>query len=125
MATFDINEMTAQAFVYFLAGFEIVTKNMCFAAHEIAVNPDVQSNLREEIEDVPKEINGKPTYDAINGMKYLDDVVSETLRFCPPRAFLDRLCVKEFELPPTRSTSKPVILKPGDNIWFPGPCFAS
>ncbi|XP_012230655.2 cytochrome P450 9e2-like [Linepithema humile] len=116
---FDIDEMTAQAFVFFLAGFDTVSKAMCFAVHEVAVNPDIQSKLREEIEDVLRETNNKPTYEAINGMKYLDAVVNETLRLYPPAVFADRVCVKEFELPPVTPDEKPITLKPGDNIWFP------
>ncbi|XP_012230654.1 cytochrome P450 9e2-like [Linepithema humile] len=118
-ATFDINEMTAQAFIFFSAGFETVTKTMCFMAHEITVNPDVQRKLREEIDDVLKVTNGKPTYEAINGMKYLDAVVNETLRFYPPSFSTDRICVKEFVLPPATPDSEPLTLKPGDNVWFP------
>jgi cytochrome P450 family 9 len=116
---FDINEMTAQAFVFFLAGFETVTKSMCFMTHEIAVNPDVQKKLKKEIEDVLKVTNDKPTYEAINSMKYLDAVVNETLRLYPPSFSIDRMCVKEFELPPATRNGEPLTLKPGDNIWFP------
>lgn len=116
---FDINEMTAQAFTFFLGGFDSVATVMCFTAHEIAVNPDVQNKLRKEVDDVVKETNGKPTYEAINGMKYMDAVVNEALRLYPLAAFLDRLCVKEFELPPATADGAPVTVKPGDSVWFP------
>ncbi|XP_071558454.1 cytochrome P450 9e2-like [Temnothorax nylanderi] len=116
---FDINEMTAQAFVFFLGGFDSTSTTMSFIAHEVAVNPDVQSKLREEIDDVVRQTNGKPTYEAINRMKYLDAVVNETLRIYPIASFIDRKCVKETELPPATSDGEPVIIKPGENIWFP------
>jgi len=116
---FNINEMTAQAFVFFLAGFESVSTAMCFMTHLVAVNPDVQSKLREEVDDVLKQTNGKPTYEAINRMKYLDAVINESLRLYPVAAFLDRQCVKEFELPPATSDGEPITLKPGDIVWFP------
>ncbi|XP_012526853.1 cytochrome P450 9e2-like [Monomorium pharaonis] len=116
---FEINEMTAQAFVFFLAGFEGVSTIMCFATHEIAVNPDIQSKLREEIDDVLRQTNGKPTYEAINRMKYLDALINETLRLYPGGAFIDRRCVKETELPPATPDGKPITIKPGDTIWFP------
>jgi len=115
---FDINEMTAQAFVFFLAGFDTLSSTMCFMAHEIGVNPDVQRKLREEIFDVVKQTNGKPTYEAINAMKYLDAVVTETLRLYGA-SFLDRRCVKETVLPPATSDGNPITLKPGDSVWFP------
>ncbi|XP_011647775.1 cytochrome P450 9e2-like [Pogonomyrmex barbatus] len=115
---YDINEMTAQAFVFFLAGFDATSTAMCFMAHEIGVNPDVQNKLREEIDNVLKQTNGKPTYEAINHMKYLDAVVNETLRMYPIGSFIDRRCVKEYELPPATPDGKPITLKPGDNIWL-------
>ncbi|RLU26967.1 hypothetical protein DMN91_000766 [Ooceraea biroi] len=115
---FDIDEMTAQAFVFFLAGFDSVSTGMCFLAHEIAVNPDVQTKLRAEIEDVLKQNNGKPTYEAINGMKYLDAVVTEVMRLYPLASFLDRVCTKDFEMPPATPDGKPVTIKPGESVWF-------
>ncbi|XP_071631200.1 cytochrome P450 9e2-like [Temnothorax longispinosus] len=119
---FDIDEMTAQAFSFFLAGFETTSTAMCFMTHVLATNPDVQSKLREEIDNVLRQTNGKPTYEAINHMKYLDAVVNETLRLYPLVSFLDRICVKETELPPATSDGEPITMKPGDCIWFPVFC---
>lgn len=43
-------------------------------------------------------LNGKRiTYDALQKMKYLDQVVSETLRKWSPLSVLDRKCVKNYE----------------------------
>ncbi|XP_039310445.1 cytochrome P450 9e2 [Solenopsis invicta] len=117
---FDIDEMTAQAFVFFVAGFDSVATAMCFIAHEIGVNPDVQNKLRKEIDDVLRWTDGKPTYDAIKDMKYLDAVVTETLRLYQGPAFIDRICVNETELPPATLDGEPIIIKPGDTVWFPG-----
>lgn len=116
----DIDEMTAQAFVFFLGGFESVSTMMCFLVHELAANPDVQDKLRAEIEQVLEKNDGKPTYEAINSMKYLDAVVCETMRLYPLGVFIDRICVKDFELPPAIPGGQPVMLKAGDSVWFPG-----
>lgn len=118
-SAFDIDEMTAQAFVFFFGGFDSVSTCMCFLAYEIAVNPDIQSKLRQEVDDVLKKTNGKLTYETINDMKYLDAVVKETLRLYPLLTFLDRVCVKEFELPPAIPNGKPITVKPGTCIWIP------
>ncbi|XP_039310443.1 cytochrome P450 9e2-like [Solenopsis invicta] len=117
---FDIDEMTAQAFVFFVAGFDSVATAMCFMAHEIGVNPDVQNKLRKEIDDVLRWTDGKPTYDAIKDMKYLDAVVTETLRLYQGPTFIDRICVNETEMPPATSDGEPITIKPGDTVWFPG-----
>ncbi|XP_018395584.1 PREDICTED: cytochrome P450 9e2-like [Cyphomyrmex costatus] len=116
---YDINEMTAQAFVFFLAGFDTISTAMCFMTYEIGVNPDVQKKLKEEIDDVLRQTNGKPTYEAINGMKYLDAVFNETLRLYPVVSSLDRKCVKETKLPPAIPGGKSITIKPGDSVWFP------
>lgn len=52
-------------------------------------------------------------------MPYLDAVINESLRYHPQGAFLDRLCSKTIELPPALPGLKPIVLKPGTNIWFP------
>ncbi|XP_012055930.1 PREDICTED: cytochrome P450 9e2-like [Atta cephalotes] len=116
---FDINEMTAQAFVFFLGGFDTISTAMCFITREIGINPDVQERLKKEIDDVLKQTNGEPTYEAINRMKYLDAVINETLRLYSIAHFLERKCVKETELPPATPDGKPIVVKPGDRIWFP------
>lgn len=117
---FDIDEMTAQAFVFFIGGFDSVSTMMCFLTYEVAVNPDVQTKLKAEIDKVLTENDGKPTYEAIHSMKYLDAVLTECLRLYPLGAFIDRMCVKEFELPPATPDGKPVTVKPGESVWFPG-----
>ena len=97
--------MTAQCMLFFLAGFETVSGLMCFMAHELAVNPDVQDRLYEEVKEIKKELNGKPlTYEILQKMKYLDMVVSETLRKWPPSIASDRACNKEFVLDDGKGT---------------------
>ncbi|KAL0108377.1 hypothetical protein PUN28_015132 [Cardiocondyla obscurior] len=114
-----IEDMTAQAFVFFFGGFDSVSSLMCFAAHEITVNPHVQEKLRDEVDEVLKATNGEVTYDVLNGMQYLDAVLNETLRLWPIASVLDRLCVKDFELPPAEPGQKPFLVKKGMSVWFP------
>lgn len=57
---------------------------MSFIAHELTVNPEVQQKLFEEVQSMHEELNGKViNYEQIQGLKYLDQVVSETLRKWP------------------------------------------
>jgi len=114
-----IEDMTAQAFIFFFGGFDTVSTLMCFAVHEIAVNPSIQTKLRKEVDDVLEKTNGELTYEALNGMEYLDAVVNEALRFWPVAVFQDRLCVQDFELPPALPGDKPFIVKKGSVVWFP------
>lgn len=114
----DIEEMTAQAFIFFFGGFESTATTLSFAAHEIATNPDVQVKLRLEIDEVLQESNGKVTYEAINRLKYLDAVVNEVLRlYAAP--FVERVCDKDYELPPASPGGKTFTVKKDMIIWIP------
>ena len=99
------DDLTAQCMLFFLAGFDTVSVLMCFMAHELAVNPDVQDRLYEEVKEIKKELNGKPlTYEILQKMQYLDMVVSETLRKWPPGIVSDRVCTKEFVMDDGKGT---------------------
>lgn len=113
-----IDEITCQAFIFFIANFDTVSTVLSFATHEIAVNPDIQTKLRSEIEEVMEKTNGKPTYDLLKNMEYMDAVISEVLRLYALLPFLDRVCVKEFQLPPATPESRPITVKPGETVWF-------
>jgi cytochrome P450 len=68
--------MTAQVVLFFLAGFDTASTLLCFAAHLLAMHPDIQSQLQDEIDETLKEGEGNLTYEAVHSMKYLDMVVS-------------------------------------------------
>lgn len=73
----DNDEVTAQCFLFFFAAFETSATALCFTAHELMENPDVQQRLIAEIDAARAELNGKQlTYDDLQNMKYLDMVVS-------------------------------------------------
>lgn len=71
----SFNEIAAQCFVFFLAGFETSATTMTFALYELAENKDIQDKLREEINAVLEKYGGQITYDAIMEMNYLDKLV--------------------------------------------------
>lgn len=96
------DDITSQAFIFFLAGFDTSSTLMCFAAHELAVHQDIQDRLRAEIQQHLAEGTGEITYESLLKMSYMDMVISETLRKYSPVIFLDKLCTKRYELPPSR-----------------------
>ncbi|KAH8311562.1 hypothetical protein KR044_006913 [Drosophila immigrans] len=110
-------DIVAQCFVFFFAGFETSAVLMCFTAHEIMENEDVQSRLYEEVAQVNSELEGgQLTYEALMGMKYLDQVVSEVLRKWPAAIAVDRECNKDITY---EVDGKKVEIKKGDAIWLP------
>ena len=68
------NLLTAQAFVFFIAGFDTSSSTMSHALYELALNPDMQQKLREEVTTTFDQNNGKLTYDSVQEMKYMDKV---------------------------------------------------
>lgn len=96
----DGDKLVAQAGQFFVAGFETTGSTIAFALYELSLNPSIQNRVREEINTT---LNKHETfsYEAIQDMKYLDMVLSETLRKYPLLPFLDRRCVKDYQIPGT------------------------
>ncbi|KAL1509576.1 hypothetical protein ABEB36_004288 [Hypothenemus hampei] len=113
------DDITSQALIFFIAGFDTVSTALCYGAHEIAMNKDVQDKLREEIRETDKLNNGKLSYDALLKMKYMDMVFSEILRKWPPVFSIDRVCTKPYTIEPKYPDEKPVHLKVGDICLLP------
>ncbi|XP_020280574.1 cytochrome P450 9e2-like [Pseudomyrmex gracilis] len=115
----NTEEIVAEAFVFFFAGFETTSTTLCFAAHLLATNPDVQFKLRQEIDKVLEESNGEVTYEAINHLEYLEAVINETLRMYCPVTVIERMCEADYELPPALPNEKPFVMKKGMIFWIP------
>ncbi|XP_025832386.1 probable cytochrome P450 6a13 isoform X2 [Agrilus planipennis] len=95
----SVEDIAAQAFVFFIAGFETSSTTLNFFMYELAINPEIQDKLRNEIKQVLAKHNGQITYEAVQEMTYLDQCVYETLRKYPPVAVLTRECTKTYKVP--------------------------
>lgn len=67
-----INEIAAQVFVFFAAGFETTSSTLSLCLFELAKNQDIQKRVIDEIDKVLATNNGDLTYDCVNDMKYLE-----------------------------------------------------
>jgi len=70
-----VEQLAAQVFVFFVAGFETSSSNMSYALFELAKNPAVQEKLRLEISEVIAK-HGELTYEAMLDMPYLDQTIT-------------------------------------------------
>ncbi|KAK7865958.1 hypothetical protein R5R35_005023 [Gryllus longicercus] len=93
------NLLAAQVFVFFIAGFETSSTASSFALYEMALNPDVQERLRDEVDEAMADNGGHLTYDAIQNMRYLDMVWNESLRKYPPGNNLVRVVTRDYKMP--------------------------
>ncbi|XP_028133915.2 cytochrome P450 9e2 [Diabrotica virgifera virgifera] len=112
-------DIVAQALVFFFAGFDSSSNLMSFMGYELCANPDIQDRLREEIKETLENCNEKLTYEALVDMKYMDMVVTETLRKWPAMPAMDRICTKPYTIEPVLPEEKPVQLIPGDIVTLP------
>lgn len=119
--TWSEGEIVSQAFVFFLAGFDTIMWLLVSVAYELALHPDIQQRLIDEVEATDKLLNGSDvTYDALKKMKFMDMILNEVLRLHSPATSIDRLCTKDFILKDDKLNIK--FLK-GDLLWVPIHCF--
>ncbi|XP_073813631.1 probable cytochrome P450 6a21 [Musca autumnalis] len=76
----NMKEITANAFLFFVAGFETSSTTLAFALYELARNQKVQEKLRKEIRETLEKYDGEITYECTQEMRYLEQVIMETLR---------------------------------------------
>lgn len=69
-------ELAAQAFVFYLGGFETSSTTGGFALYELALNQDAQDKLRTEINEVLAKHNQEFTYECMKDMQYMDQVIA-------------------------------------------------
>ncbi|XP_050497945.1 cytochrome P450 9e2-like [Diabrotica virgifera virgifera] len=112
-------DIIAQAIVFYFAGFDTITLLLTYLFYELALNPDIQNKLRNEVEQTLKECDGKVTYEALFKMKYMDMAVSETLRKYPINVIVDRVCTKPYIIEPTAAHESPISLEVGTVVWIP------
>jgi cytochrome P450 family 9 len=54
---------------------------MSFVAYELVMNPDIQERLRQEVDEVQKNLNGAALkYEVLQDMPYMDCVISGEIR---------------------------------------------
>ncbi|KAH8236984.1 hypothetical protein KR038_001975 [Drosophila bunnanda] len=115
----NVGELAAQVFVFYVAGFETSSSTMSYCLYELAQNQDIQDRMRNEINTVLEEHDGQLTYESIKAMRYLDQVISETLRLYTLVPHLERKALKDYVVP---GNSKFVIEK-GTQILIPACAF--
>ena len=73
--TMTLNEICAQTFVFFAAGFETSSTTLSYCLYELAKNAEIQQRVRDEIHLVLEEYDSKLTYESVSAMKYLEKCI--------------------------------------------------
>ncbi|XP_037826698.1 cytochrome P450 6a2-like [Lucilia sericata] len=112
MLTYD--QIAAQLFVFFVAGYETSSTNMSYVLYELARHPEIQEKVRQEVLQVLEKYNGVLTYEAMMEMTYLDQVILETLRLYPALSYIQRVSLNDYKIPDANIT-----LDKGTNVYIP------
>ncbi|CAH1101562.1 unnamed protein product [Psylliodes chrysocephalus] len=110
----SISEIVGQSFVFYIAGFETSSTSTNFAIFELSQHQDIQDKLRQEINLVMNKYENQLTYEAVQEMVYLDQVVYESLRMHPPSPFLMRQCNKDYKV-----TGTDLTIQKGTLVFIP------
>uniref|UniRef100_A0A1B6M3Z0 Cytochrome P450 n=1 Tax=Graphocephala atropunctata TaxID=36148 RepID=A0A1B6M3Z0_9HEMI len=107
---FTFVDVVAQCMTFFTDGFETSSVTASFVLYELAMNPEIQEAVRQEVQGMDSF-----SYDNISALPLLDRVLKETLRRYSIFA-LTKTCTKDCTLE-SNGLSFPV--RKGDHIWVP------
>ncbi|KZT61472.1 cytochrome P450 [Calocera cornea HHB12733] len=89
-------EVMAQISTMVAAGHESTAVTLSWTLLKLGENPEMQNKLREELALVPEDT---PSMDILNELPYLDMVIKESLRLCPPVPYTTRTALHDDTLP--------------------------
>ncbi|CAF0846127.1 unnamed protein product [Brachionus calyciflorus] len=95
--TLTNKEILSQSILFLLAGYETTSQTLSYIAYNLAMNPNDQEKLIQEVDDVLDRHDGKVNYESISEMHFMDNVINETLRMFPPAVRLDRIASADYE----------------------------
>ncbi|XP_055591549.1 probable cytochrome P450 6a14 [Uranotaenia lowii] len=70
----SMDEIAAQSFIFFLAGFEASSSNQTYCLYELALNQECQNKARKCVQQAITK-HGGLTYEAVCDMSYLDQCI--------------------------------------------------
>ncbi|XP_011297611.1 probable cytochrome P450 28d1 [Fopius arisanus] len=91
------DELAGHAFGFLLEMYETSSLTLSHMCYFVAKYPRIQEKMRNEVDDVIGK-HGTISYEAINDMTYVEQVLRETLRFFPPIGSMMRICCKPVNL---------------------------
>ncbi|KAL5534617.1 hypothetical protein ACEPAG_1080 [Sanghuangporus baumii] len=107
------SELLDQISTFLFAGSDTTNVAISWALYCLALNPEVQTRLREEVATCHADASSRVGYvDALDSLPFLDAVVHETLRFAPPAHGTIRVAMKDEVIP----LSEPIMLRTNEFV---------
>lgn len=94
----------AQAFLFYLAGYESSASTTSFCIYELCKNPVWMERAREEVDALMLKRGGQIQYEDMTELKVLDMCIKESMRKFTSLPILNRECTKEYKIPDTDLT---------------------
>ncbi|XP_023298783.2 probable cytochrome P450 317a1 [Lucilia cuprina] len=92
-----VDELAAHAFTFLRAGLEPTSKTLTYALYELARDPVMQQRVREEILKAYEENDQRFSYECIHSLKFVGQIISETLRLHPVIPYIMRRALNDYQ----------------------------
>lgn len=76
VGTITTEEIAAQAFIFFLAGFETSSTALTYCLYELSLKQDVQEKARQSVKAVMKNHENEFSYEAMMEMDYIENCIN-------------------------------------------------
>lgn len=120
-----LTEIGHQTTTLLAAGHETTSAGTTWALHALSQHPVIQDKLRTELLDSGLGPDETPSFEAIEGLHYLNNFVKEVLRFYPPVPMTRRQSVVSATVDGayipegTELFIAPIAINRNPNIWGP------
>lgn len=91
------DEIVTQSVFFLLVGYKNTSNTLAFISYFLAINPLLQDKLRSEIEEAKTSASATSVYDLAQSIDYLDSVINESVRLCPPIFQMNRSCQEDYD----------------------------
>ena len=105
----DEEQLIDEILILFTAGHETTSNSLTFTAQLLALNPEWQEKIYEEISAIKEEKLDLMSY--VTKCQITQQVIEESMRLYPPAYFIDRVNLEEDEF-------EEKYFEPGSNLLF-------
>lgn len=97
-AALSDEELIGNMFIFLLAGHETTAHTLCFLFALLALHPNEQERLYDQIKEVISSLTEMPTYEDMGRFTYCLAVLYETLRLFPPGPAIPKIAAEDTTL---------------------------